>query len=434
MNTSKKILMICLVTSIQFVMLPRVFADAQSAYTEYIMSLESLDYKAFKDILLNELDEYLRRFPAASNLADMYLKKAGIFLDNNNLEEAFIAHLQILYLYPKSEQAIVAKDRLRTLINNESRFKDLRSKTEQILQPRAYGENAEEAYYLFLNDLVKLNFKRIDPLIIRSTGRFLKLYPGSDFSHEVLYWRAQLFEKEENYQEAVSEYMKLTYMHQGSIHLTASKLKMATIYGEELKLYQQAILALEEFMLEHPEDPQAPQAQLRIGEINDKRKKQYLEAINAYVAVAQKYPKSVEAVPALFEAARLYEVRFKEYDQAIRVYSEIVRDYPKDLKAPYAFVETARIYEKRLKDPLNAANVYFKVYGSYPESSIAPESLYASAEIYEKKLSNLEKAGMYYSMLAEKYPNHKLAEKSQKRAADIQKKLTNTSPASEESN
>lgn len=421
---SKLLLMVCLVG----VSVTQVRADAQSDYSEYIMSLESLDGKEFKNLLLSELDEYMRRFPTAPNLAEMQLKKASIYTDNNDQLNSFISHLIILYLFPKSEQAIVAKDRLRTMINNENRFKDLRSKTEEILQPRATGENSEEAYYLFLTDMVKLNFVRINPLVIESTGKFLTQYPGSEYSHEILFWRAELLEKEERYEAAVAEYTKLTYMHQGSIHLTSSKLRMATIYGEELKMHQKAILALEEFMLEHPDDPQAPQAQLRIGEINEKRKKQYLEAINAYVAVAQKYPRSVEAVPALFEAARLYETRFKEYDQAIRVYSEVVRDYPKDLKSPHALAETARIYEKRLKDPLNAANAYFKVYGSYPESSIAAESLYASAEIYEKKLSNLEKAGMYYEMLVEKYPSHKLAEKSKKRSADIQKKLAKQSP------
>ena len=76
----------------------QVRADAQSDYSEYIMSLESLDGKEFKKLLLSELDEYMRRFPTAPNLAEMQLKKASIYLDNNDQLNTFISHLIILYL------------------------------------------------------------------------------------------------------------------------------------------------------------------------------------------------------------------------------------------------------------------------------------------------------------------------------------------------
>jgi TolA-binding protein len=402
--------------------------DDYSAYTEYITSLESLEDKAFRDILLQELDNYIVRFPAVPNLAEMHSKRATIFRDKNDDEEELFAYMEILYLYPKAEQAIVAKAQLRTLIDDENKFKALRPKTDELLQPRAYGENPEEAFYLLLHDMVKLDFDRINHLVVAATGDFLLRYSNSEYSHQVLFWRAQLLEKQEDFREALSEYLKLTHLHRGSIHLTTSRLKVAQLYTEELKSHQKAILALEEFLLEHPDDPQAPQAQFRIAEITEKRKKQYLEAVNAYITVAQKYPESVEAVPAMFEAARVYEVRFKEYDQAIRVYTEIVRDHPNDLKAPYALAELANVYEKRLKDPLNAANAYFKIFASYPQSGIAAESLFAAADICHKQLKDLDKAKMYYALLLEKYPGDKLARKATDRIADIDKELAKSAP------
>lgn len=402
---------------------PMLAADNEADYAAFIASLERLPAKGFSNILIAELNEYLHRFPEAANLDDMHFKMASIFSDNKNQVESFFAHLQIIYFYPNSNHLSVAQDRLRTLLIQDNKFKTAKDKVEIILNPKILEDSREGRHFTFLRDAHEFNIEAIAKMLINSCDQFLRDFPESPKSEEVLFWKADLLAKDQQYERALSEYMKITYLHKQGLLVTASKLKMAELFTDRLNMHQSAILTLEEFLLEFSDDPQAPYAQFRMAKILEQEKKTYVEAINAYTAVAKHYPNSVEAVPALFEAARLYEEKFKEYDQAIRVYTEIVRDFPKDLKTPYALAEAARVYEKRMFDYFNAASVYYKVYGLYPESKIAAVSLYSAGEIYEKRLKDFQKAIEHYRLVVDKYPNDELASKASGRIEKLSKEL-----------
>lgn len=395
----------------------------QSAYHDYIVTLENMDHDKFTDILISELETYLTRYPNANDADQMQFKLATIYWDRDEKVPAFFAHMKILYTYPGSNIVTVSKDRLRSLLVREKKFKPLRAKVDTLINPTLRHIGHENTQYQFIEDMVDLNFDPIKEYIISACDDFLRVYPTSEHAAQVRFWFANFLDKEKKYERALAEYMKLTYLNSQSTLVVASKLKMADIYTKSLKMHKKAVLTLEEFLLEYPDDPQAPQALFQIAKINETKLKKHLEAINTYSDVAKKYPQSVEAVPSLFQAAKLYESKFKDYDQAIRVYTEIVRDFPNDLKAPYAYTEAARIYEKKLKDPMNAANVYYKVYANYPKSSIAAQSLFAAAEINENKLNDFEKAVMYYRFLVDNYPEHKLAVKAQKHIDKLSKKM-----------
>lgn len=397
--------------------------DEQTRFADYVAALENLQKDEFNEIIIDEVYNYLYQFPQATNRDTMHFKIASIFLDRGREVRAFFSLMEMLYYYPDSPLMPEVKSKLQTLIADEGKFRDLRDKTDSLLHPGAGKESNEGAHFGFIRDMFLLNFEPIRELLITSCDRFLQNYAQSHDSEAILFWKAELLMRDDEPEQALSQYMKVTYLYDASPYVTASKLKLAEIFTDELDLHQKAIYTLEEFILEHPDDPQAPQAQFKIGKIIEEEKDTYLEAVNAYTTVAEKYPESLEAVPALFAAARLYEEKFNEYDQAIRIYTEIVRDFPDDLKAPYAYVEAARIYEKRLDDYANAANVYFKVYGHYPESSIAAECLYAAAEINEKKLKEIEKAITYYNFLVEHYPEHKLADDARDKVADLTEDL-----------
>lgn len=399
--------------------------DEQSDYTSYIGALEELNNKKFSKIIIKELNDYLHRFPSADNLDDIHFKIATLYSDRKDKVRSFFTNLEVIYLYPNSRHVPIAKDRVRVLLLQEKKFRPLKDKVETVLNPATRDSTTESAYFAFIGDMVLYDLKSIRKLTIAACEKFLQTNPEMPRADAVLFWQAQLLEKDKRAAEAIAELLQLTYLYSNSVFATASKLKMAEIFTGRLKMHDKAMFALEEFILEFPEDPQAPYAQFKLAQIIEKKKKKPLEALEAYKAVAKNFPGSVEAVPALFEAARLYEDKFKEYDQAIRIYTEVVRDFPEDIKAPHALAEAARIYEKRLKDYFNAANVFFKVYGHYPESNIAAESLFAAADINEKKLKDYDKAIMYYRFVVEQYPDKKVASKASKRIVKLSKNLAN---------
>lgn len=419
----KKLCQALVILAVVAVSLKPLLADGEANYSAYISALQNLQSDKFTDVVIQELTAYLFLFPNAANLDEMHYKITSIYAEKNEELPSFYTHLQFVYLYPNSKHTQTVKDRLRTLLIQKKKFKQLKDKVETILNPIISDSTREAAHYAFLRDLYEYDFAPITRLLIKGCEQFIEAYPNSANKDDVIFWHAELLARDKQHERALSEYMKLTYLFNHSLYLSASKLKMAEIFAEHLKMHQNAILTLEEFLLEYPDDPQAAEAQFQMAKIIEKKKKKYLEAINAYTAVAEKYPESIEAVPALFEAARLYEDKFKEYDQAIRLYTEVVRDFAKDLKAPYALAEAARIYEKRLDDYINAANVYFKVYGHYPKSKIAVQSLYAAAQISERKLQNPERAIMYYRLVVDEYPDDKLASKASKRLEKLAKEI-----------
>ncbi len=398
-----------------------IFGDGDSDYAQFLSSLENLENKKFTNILIDELKFYIHRFPNASNLDDMHFKLATIYADHKDDIYSFVTHLEFIYLYPNSKHLTTVKDKLRGLLIQKNKYKPLKDKVETILNPVLDEPGKEYRYYSFIKDLYNYHFEPAARLLILKCDELVKNYPESEKIAEVMFWKAELLAQDKKYEQALNEYMKLTFIFNKSLYVTASKLKMADLFTERLKMHQNAILTLEEFLLEYPDDPQAALAQYRMGQIIQKEKKKYIEAINAYTAVAKRYPASVEAVPALFEAANLYEDKFKEYDQAIRIYNEVVRDFKDDLQAPYALAEAARIYEKRLKDYFNASAVYIKIQGIYPDSKIAAEALYAAAEINEKKLENNERALKYYRLIVDKYPEDKIASKASKKIERLSK-------------
>jgi len=399
--------------------------DDESDYTGYIGALEDLNNKKFSKIIIKELNEYLRRFPTAGNLDEIHFKIATLYADRKDKVRSFFTNMEIIYLYPNSRHILVIKDRTRALLLQEKKFRSLKNKVETVINPATRDSTKQSAYFSFLRAMVSYDLKSIRTLTIAACEKFLQTNHEIPRADAVLFWKAQLLEKEKQAREAIAELLKLTYLYNKSAFATASKLKMAELFTDRLKMHDKAIFALEEFILEFPEDPQAPYAQFKMAQIIERKKKKPLEALNAYMAVAEKFPKSVEGVPALFEAARLYEGKFKEYDQAIRIYTEVVRDFPEDSKAPHALAEAARIYEKRLKDYFNAANVFFKVYGHYPESNIAAESLFAAADINEKQLKDYDKAIMYYRFVVDQYPDKKVASQASKRIEKLSKDLAN---------
>jgi len=95
-------------------------ADEQSNYTSYIGALEDLNHKKFSKIIIEELNEYLHRFPAAGNLDDIHFKIATLYSDRKDEVPSFFTNLEVIYLYPNSSHIPVAKDRVRDLQNPKS--------------------------------------------------------------------------------------------------------------------------------------------------------------------------------------------------------------------------------------------------------------------------------------------------------------------------
>lgn len=406
---------LCLIWSIT----PLALADDASDYSEFLAALDKLDNKKFRPLLIEELHQYLRRFQDTAGLDEIHFKLATEYDKHNKKPESFVTNLEVVYLYPDSGHFSTAQDRVRNLLIQEKKFRPLKDKMAEIVNPVPSDSTREAAHYSLIKKLYYYNFDFVSGALVSSCVRFMQHFPNSADLDEVNFWKAELLARDDQHVAALTEYLKMTYLYKGSVHVSASKLKIADLQTKKFKMHREAIATLDAFIEEFPDDPQAAFALVRKAEITTKKIKQHNQAILAYLDVPKNYPKSLEAVPALFAAAQLYESKIKDYNQAIQIYATVVADFKDDIKAPYALTESARIYEDRLKDYANAATVYEKVYQLFPDSDIAAESLYAAAEINEKKIKNSEAALTHYRTIVDKYPTTDIAEKANKRIAKL---------------
>ena len=165
--------------------------DGQSDYTSYIGALEDLKNKDFSNIIVKELNEYLRRFPTAGNLDDIHFKIATVYADRKDEVRTFFTNLEIIYLYPNSRHILVIKDRTRALLLQEKKFKSLRNKVETVLNPATRDSTKESAYFAFIGDMVSYNLKSTRKLTIAACDNFLQTNSESPRADAVLFWKAQ---------------------------------------------------------------------------------------------------------------------------------------------------------------------------------------------------------------------------------------------------
>lgn len=108
----------------------------------------------------------------------------------------------------------------------------------------------------------------------------------------------------------------------------------------EDKQYQQAIIAFEAFVIDHPKSTYVPNAQYWLGQLLYKEKKR-AEARIAFLVVTEQYPASNKRADSLFKIGLIDEYS-GAIDSAKAFYSKTISEYPASSAAALA--------SKRLKE------------------------------------------------------------------------------------
>jgi len=204
--------------------------------------------------------------------------------------------------------------------------------------------------------------------------------------------RAQRFEKNDRYEEAIAQYINIKN--------------------------------------KHPYSKFAIEAELRVADINFKREN-YIEAQSAYQLFKEFHPSHPKSPYVTFQLAMSYYNQLPEVidrdlslaKKAILYFDEVIQSFPQSKHVAVAKKNKTNCLRKLARKELYIADFYFTrdIFGSalgrfegllakYPKLGFEPEALYG-ATVSSYKIKALKKAHSYYKTLVFKYPNSSQAKK-----------------------
>jgi len=126
-----------------------------------------------------------------------------------------------------------------------------------------------------------------------------------DISEEEAWNRAQKFQEEKNFQEAIKSYQLLIEKYPQSAKAPLAYYAIASIYNNDLKDCSSAIKYYLMIFEKYPESKEAPNALFTVGFTYNNELKDYARAKLYYEKFLEKYPQHEMAPSARFELATL---------------------------------------------------------------------------------------------------------------------------------
>jgi len=290
------------------------------------------------------------------------------------------------------------------------------------------AEFGERAAY----QIAKTHFLDDDHIsVVNSTGEFLTGHARSKYVGDIMLLRAQSLVELERYEEAIIALEDFISSKPEKAKLFDAMMKMGEAYLELWEVDQ----ALEIFMSLRKEDLDVENdARLAIEIAEAKRKMlQSDEAVKQLEEVVAFYPKTAFSAEALFKIGEIHEKEMGDLENARKFYDRARSEAPYSEFSNQALLRStsiARLTEYRNKvksgDESELAEAQFllaelyylefnrvdeaieeyrKVVDEYPDSKYGPKAAFAIAWVLDHVKSDMERAAEAYSEVVSKYPD-----------------------------
>ena len=204
--------------------------------------------------------------------------------------------------------------------------------------------------------------------------------------------RAQYFEKNERYDEAITQYMSVKNKHPYSKFSLEAELRVADIYFKQ-ENYIEAESAYKLFKEFHPRHPKIDYVTFQL-------------AMSYY----RQLPKTPDRDLSLA-------------DKAISLFTEVIQSFPRSKYVAQAKKNKTECRKKLANKELYIADFYYirdmylsalgrfkYLLRNFPRLGFEPKALYGAA-VSSYKIKELEKARSYYKRLVSRYPDSQQAKK-----------------------
>jgi len=392
----------------------RYFAYLENAFNKHDKSLRKL--------LMDELQLYLTLFPGDANAGRVQYMLGKVFLANGDEAEALACFLKLIVMYPASGVIDANKDDARSLIANESDFRDHQKWLNEILDKNFKGLTAQKAFLEYLTVLIKLELRDLTVWNLAACREFILRFPKDTNHDKVLLWMADTYAINKDPDEANSIIDKFKQVFPNSPQMAKAMFIQGQLNYHHLDQPQKAIDILSDFVTNNPSHEKAAEAYFTMGEIKEKEQKDKPGAIADYQIVTANYPDDKNAVESLWRIAEIYYDE-KNNTESLASYDQIVTKYPGHPKGIEALKEMVSIFKRKLENYTKAAETLARIADHYPDHEDAAENILDAGILIENELEDYNTAISYYQKVIEKYPDSKMAKKAADRIQEAKEEL-----------
>ena len=399
-------------------------ASAQETLDFYKQELSSFPAKrnqqtrAYAQTLADGLETWVLQNEKQTSVQTALLLQARLLNQAQENGAAFVTLLQLRYLFPQTDMALLTPVLEETLSGLDKNSRDLAS---QLFTkgPSDKATNAEKKEAETLYAFSKLSGKNFYPAATRAFERFFVRYPNCAANNEAELWYGDLHRTNNNYLAAISQYKKADILYPNSPYKAASLRLIGDIYADNLKNTAAATEAYTTVLRLYPGSAETGIVYKHMA-ILDENNKQYDSALINY----DKATELLGDAPSVYEAYRgkadVY-VKTKQPDQAYQVLHQAaaLANLPPE-QSLEALQAAAQLARKQLKNDTKYIQSLEKAVLVAPVNEQKARVMYDLANAYEKQGKTTQAQEVYKKLILQ-FPPGKYASSAQSRLDRLNK-------------
>lgn len=396
-----------------------LFAQAETDLYRYGMALNGFEEKKLYERTVEVYTDFLAAFTQSGHAPEIQYALARLHDDRKANDRAFVSYLKTVALYPESDFVSESKTRAGAAVSSDSKLSPIKEKLFSMLEMPVTGEDFASTYFNLIGSLRELVYPKLNDALIPECRLFMRTFPDHEKNPVVAEWMGDMEGENGNHWGALASYASIVYLYGSSDRVMASKLKMANLFADDLKRYEEAVGMYEEILADTPDSTHNGEILWRLALVLDEKLDNHSRAVQEYQNLVDRFPMSEHGVESLMKKAELHVNRLKQYEAGVKSYRQIVDRYPEDPRAAEALGLAADVYDKKMKDYRNAVQVYVEIAAKYPDHEDAAELLFKAAEIAEKRMNDTGIALELYQRVVDDYGTEKIAERARKKVESL---------------
>lgn len=360
--------------------------------------------------LLGDLDIFLSVYADLPIAAEALYVQGQILRKTAAPEAALVSWLQSMAEYPNSSGSRKAQTDIDDVLKND--LNQYIEVIQGIVSNFPQGNSGLRLSYL-INKLYPLNDQAFTIALTELQLSFLKRFPEDSHADEVQILLAHN-QGTQSAQGGIFGFKKVLALYPHSLYRPEAMLAIADLQRLRSKEFEKAVENYRILIAEFPDHPLTKYAHQNLALTLNEDLRMYPEAIVALQTIVQHYPTDPAALAALQTIARLQAKKTNQPAEAVATLRKLATMF-KGFEASDALEDAIKITERTLKDNALTLSVREQLVRDFPNSDAAPVALFDMAKQFETAANNPEKAKMLYQQLVQQYPEHKLAAEAKKR-------------------
>ena len=362
----------------------------------------------YDQYLLQELPAILETDRFSGQTEEILWMLASTQKRNGLRYRAFINYYKILFLFPQSKFREESIKQIRAEIKTGHLNAALYPSPSE---NKAYG-TAEEGSFACISFIYQAKCDSLNTALVDAFDLFLKRFSGSRFEDILLFWKGQLYLKQNRPFFAEALFRQILFLYPNSALRPEIMLALADVYWHSTAKFNEAKEIYYELINSFSEDQYGGMAQFYLSELLADSLKNPEEAARSFRLFCQNYPEHPFVALAWKEMGETAK-KEKKWLEACNYFAQSYEQAQDDSLIKYDLNQMETL-SYRLMDYQRAARVLML----QAKRENSAEKMLRAAELYETRINNRAEARRILQRIIKDFPDSEVARKAKKKLND----------------